>query len=297
MLENFFDKIPYLVLLSGLVHLMPWYGQRFDWFMQLNRKAYFKKPTVLGFENLLAIPANYPLVIVVSHFSDSDLQIVAGELGTRLQKVRPQRLLAMSCQSQNFADIKTSFFIKAAGKQHFFGIDAYFDKNLGRLKFTFNERNFIKMARALKAGTDIIIAAHEPLSNIPDSSWVLPKRSGLGAAYLVQIADALILPVAVDIQTAYPIGMSADIRGAAKRLLTGEKPDVKVVIGSALKLDEIPDEELRLFGPYLKRKSKNSLSEEWERMGEKVFKKIVNDGNTIMKAIASLLPREKRGIW
>lgn len=290
MLKDFLDKIPYIGLFAGLVNLAPWSlfdgsavfsaQRRFGWLMYLNRSVLFKKPKVLGSKNLNEIP-KMPLIIVASHFSDADLQIVASELKPRWKKIRPGRFLGLSLQSKNLTDLRSGFFVRVIGIKHFFEIDACFDKKEKRLSFTFNPANFQKMAMALLNKTDIIIAAHEPLSNIPGLPWNLPVRAGLGAAYLAQIANAALLPVAVDIQTSEPVGMSADIVGAAKRLVKRDRPQVKVVIGEPFTLDKINQAEL---------------------VGQRIsdlpaFNQLKVQGEEVMRAIAALLPEGKRGRW
>lgn len=291
MLKDFLDKIPYIGLFAGLVNLVPWSileevglpeQWRFSWLMSFNRSILFQKPIVSGIKNLLKIP-DLPLVIVVSHFSDADLQIVASELCSKLKQVRPDRLLGLSLQSENLIDFKSAVLIKASGRKNFFEIDARYDKAIKRLDFTFNPANFQKMAKALLNKIDIIIAAHEPLSNIPNSGWQLPDRAGLGAAYLAQIANAVLLPVAVDIQTSEPVGMSADIVGAAKRLVERDRPQVKVVIGEPFTLDKINQAELEMVG---------------QRISDlPAFNQLKVQGEEVIRTIAALLPEGKRGRW
>ncbi len=304
MLKDFLDKIPYMALFTGLINSAPWSSfdgsaafsaqRRFSWLMHLNRSVLFKKPKVLGSKNLSKIP-KLPLIIVASHFSDADLQVVASELGPRLKKVRPGRFLGMSLQSENLADFKSALIIRAIGREYFFEIDARFDKKTKRLDFTFNLENFKKMAKGLLGGTDIIIAAHEPLSNIPGLPWELPARAGLGAAYLAQMANAVLLPVAVDIQTTCPVGMSADFfRGAAKRLIKKERPQVKVVIGQPFTLNGIGRAELEILG---RRISHLGIAREDEARAEKAFDMLKKQSGRVMEAVAVLLPEKKRGRW
>lgn len=256
--------------------------------MNLGRILVFNKPELFGAENLAQIPEK-PLVIVISHFSDLDIHTVYSCLHSKLKQFRPNRSIGISLQSENLKDPRFAVFIQMAGKANFFEIDAKFDKTEKRLKFSFNPQNFVDMAKALKDGTDIIISAHEPLSNIPDAEWVLPKRTGLGAAYLAHIADAMLLPVAVNIQTPGPVGYSCDVKGAVQRLLKGQRPDVQVIIGKPLALERLDKKELEIMGPYLRTKKPAS--------GERILRTIINHGNLLMKSLADLLPQQKRGGW
>lgn len=276
---------------------------RFDKLMEVSRAAVFRKPEVLGTGNLTEIPANVPLIVVTSHISDNDIPTIESELRPRLRESRPNRGLGISLQSDNLVDPRTAPFIKIAGKEHFFEYDVHMDKKTNRLQFIFNPANFRKMNEALHHGIDIITAAHEPISSIPGSGWELPERSGLGAAYLAQMANAVVLPVALDIQTDKPVGMSADVRGTIRRLLKRQRPNTRMIIGKPFTLDKINDSHLEQFGKYASSISKlegaslEQLSPEDKANAKMVLRRLREQSNLIMRSIADLLPEEKKGKW
>lgn len=278
---------------------------RFDRLMELNRQFVFKRPEVLGIENLAEIPANSPLLVITSHFSDADVQTVESVLRPRLRQVRPDRGLGISLQAHNLVDPVTALPIKLAGREHFFEYDVRFDKPTNHLQFIFNPENFRKMAQALLGRRDLITAAHEPLSNIPGSAWELPNRSGLGAAYLAQLTNATILPATVDIQTTHPVAMAVDIQGTIKRLVTGQRANVRVILGRSLRLDPIDQEALGVFERYISRlgqpeESRSqiaALSPAEKAQARVVLRQLRDQSDLIMRKIAELLPEQKRGRW
>ncbi|MBI2596591.1 hypothetical protein HYW41_00305 [Candidatus Daviesbacteria bacterium] len=283
--------------------------RRFDVLMGLNKSLVFRVSEVLGAEDLGEIPAHLPLIIATSHFSDADVQTVESVLRPQLKKVRPGHGLGITLQSDNFRDLRTALPIKLVGKEHFFPLDAYPDEETGHLRFRFNPENFDKMTEALQKGTDLIISAHEPLSNITGLSWELPGKSGLGAAYLAQRTNATLLPVAVDIQTDQPVAMSADVGGTIKRLIKGQRPKVRVIIGQPFNLDQTYREawesfEKRYAACYGKAASRTQVetltaeekNEERVRYGQ-VKEHIRKQSDLVMKKIADLLPKRKRGVW
>lgn len=276
---------------------------RFDKMMELSRAVVFRKPEVVGIENLGEIPSNAPLIIVTSHLSDTDIPTIESELRPRLKAIRPNRGIGVSLQSNNLVDPRTAPFINFAGRKHFFEYDVNFDKSANHLRFIFNPENFRKMKEALHRGTDIITAAHEPLSNIPGSAWELPEQSGLGAAYLAQMANAVVLPVALDIQTDKPVGMSADVRGTVRRLLKRQRPNTRMIIGKPFTLDKINDSHLEQFGKYASSISKlegaslEQLSPDEKANAKMILKRLREQSNLIMRRVADLLPEEKKGRW
>ena len=272
--------------------------------MKLNREAVFKKPELIGVENLQRIPIEKPLIIVTSHFSDSDIQTVESSLWPRLKEVRPNHTIGISIQSHNLIDPLIAPFIKLVGRENFFAYDVRYDKKNNHLQFFFNPENFKKMAEALQNRKDIITAAHEPLSNIPDAQWELPRRSGLGAAYLAQLANAMLLPVAVNIQSDKPVGMSSNMKDVVKRLMTGKRPPVSVVIDKPFMLKKIDEKMLSIFKAYSARfnglhegSKEKAISSEERAKTRIVLKEIREQSDMIVRKIAALLPEEKRGKW
>lgn len=276
----------------------------FDILMNLNREAVFKEPKIIGLENLQKIPIEKPLIIATSHFSDVDIQVVESSLHPKLKEIRPNHTIGISIQSHNLIDPFVAPFIKLIGRENFFAYDVHYDKKNNHLQFLFNPENFKKMAKELQNKKDIITAAHEPLSNIKDAPWELPKRSGLGAAYLAQLTTATILPVAVDIQSDRPVGMASNMKETIKRFATGKRPSVNVVVGEPFTLRKIDNEFLHSFEVYSARVNEPNwelnnkvISPEEKTKAKTALREIRKQSDMIMKKIAALLPEKKRGRW
>lgn len=270
----------------------------FDIAMKANERAFFQKPEVLGLDNLEKIPLDRPLIIAVTHFSDADPQTVAAELGPEIRKRRPGHIIGLAWEYPPTSPIVEPVTKLAGARKYLYDIDTSFDPIKDHLTFRFNPENFKKMAEAMRNNTDMIIAAHQPLSNIKGKNfrWELPRLSGLGAVYLAQRAGGVILPVAVDIQSDEPVGISVRPKDIANALLKlKERSKVRVIAGEPLQLDHLDSEILDDFDKYVNRVK--PLNPGVIEKGRNAHSRLKAQGDLVMRSLAVMLPQSKRGKW
>lgn len=243
-----------------------------------------KRPSIEGLQHLSEVPPNKPLVVATTHLSDVDVTAVAAA-------INEYRNVGIASQTSNQTDPVMKIGIKAIGKEHFFGVKNYKQKGPYRYVFDPNDYDIMKKAMA-EEGRAMVIAAHKPVYDLK-----LPGNPGLGAVYLAQLTDAMILPVALDIQSNRPTGNSDDALGAFKRFFLRQRPRSRIIIGKPFELDKIPQEQLKTVKYALKHDLRHSAPNDASIEGRRVVDQLKKQGNLVMKALASLLPEQKRGPW
>lgn len=224
---------------------------------------------ISGQENLEEIPKDKPLVIVTTHISDIDVQAVTYALGNEL----PIKLVNQSTQFDTKVAPQMALILKLAGQNNFIPVD--FRQVAGQIRPFFNRENYRPMEEALKEGHVVIIAGHNPSYN-----GILPDKGGYGAVYLAQLAGAVLLPVAVNLDGPPPIsGRWTDlIRNLSHR------PRASVIIGKPL-----TDLDKPISPPINNSQSHADFKESYRQLRKRSVQ--------IMQSLAALLPKEKRGKW
>jgi 1-acyl-sn-glycerol-3-phosphate acyltransferase len=243
-------------------------------------KLYIGKIEVLGWENLEKIKPDDKVILAISHISDLDVPIAGYALCHRFN-------LAAAHQSMQtfWHDPSVYLGMLLAGKKNFFPID--YQKSGDSRQGLFNPENFVKMKINLEnSDKTLIIAAHSPSRN-----WRLEK-SGVGAVFLTQIMkDAIIIPVAVNIQSAEPLGMG---RNRFKTILA--RPRAKVMIGKSIKIPVLP--EFKNLDSIIEKMERGQKITDNERQKFMDLRGLLREkSGVIMSSLARMLPTEKRGIF
>ncbi len=248
---------------------------RFAKLMHAYSRFFIKAPAIQGLNNLTEIPLDKPLVIASTHLSDIDVQTIAAFVAS-------YRNVGIASQTSNQRHPIIGTFLRIAGIENVFGITNEYDKKKRVSRYTFNPEDFEIMKNVIKNGKTIIIAAHKPTYD-----WQLPQKAGKGAVYLAQLAKATILPIALDIQSNYPVGMADDKLNTIKRFVTRKRPNARLVVGEPIDLDPISEEDLKLMIKFYQTNTKNQ---------HPVLTKLHNQGQLVLKALADMLPEEKRAV-
>lgn len=231
----------------------------------------YKKPTVEGRQNL---PSG-ACVVATTHLSGYDVPEVAAEL-------MKNRNAGMAMQSTilNFPMLRP--FIHLMGEEDFFPIS---NRNSSNLDFEGLEQ----MRDAItKEGKTIVLAAHNPTKD-----WKLPDNPGLAAVILAHAAKVPLVPVDLDIQSkTYP-----KLRRLVKNSVLGKKPDAKMIIGSPISFPEISEDKLKAVINLYSLDKRRVMSEEQIRGAKVTLNILKSEAESVMKALASNLPPEKRGKW
>lgn len=244
--------------------------------MELWKKAALNKLEIKGQENLQNIPKDEKIIIATTHLSDLDVPTTMCALGNNLD-------IAITNESVHHSfkeEPDTNISLRLAGKENFIPID-YKKEDGKKSPKLFNPGNFESMLEAMDRGKRILISAQTPLqkgeTKIPDS--------GYGAAYLAEMSDAVILPVAVRILSNLDKGMYED---RYKTLL--KKSDVEVIIGESFKLEKIEGiERMKLL--LEKRKNEGGLSKEELEEFSKLAAGLKEKSKQLLDKILELLPK------
>ena len=231
-----------------------------------------------GEEHLKEIAPNKKVIIATTHISDLDVPIATLKLG----KYFDIAITNQSIHHSFLGEPGTNIGIRIAGRENFIPIDT--KKIEGKKHGEFNPQNFAPMREALERGKAIIIAAHNPTQK-----WKLSK-GGYGAAYLTAISENVtILPVVVNIESDEPLGMAETIlKDVVKR------PDATVYIQEPIELEKING--IEDFEKILrKRKRAEKLTKEERFRFSELKTALEKRSDQIMQALASDLPKKKRG--
>lgn len=244
--------------------------------MELWKKAALNKMEIKGQENLKNIPKDQKIIIATTHLSDLDVPAAFCALGKDLD-------IAITNESVHHSfreEPDTNISMRLAGKDNFIPID-YKKKDDRKSPKLFNPENFEPMLEAIGNGKRILISAQTPLqkgeTKIPDS--------GYGAAYLAEISDALILPVAVRLLSNQDKAMYED---RFKTLL--KKSDAEVIVGEPFKLEKIEGiERMKLL--LEKRKNEGSLNKEEREEFSKLASELKEKSRQLLDKVLELLPK------
>lgn len=271
---------------------------RFQGAMWLNSEITTKRPEVVGLENLEKIPKGINPVIAGTHLrTDSSLQIIARELDKKFD-------IGIAVQAENRKVPLTNTLFTVIGQDNFYDIDntTTREKVDGKSertdKYTLNFNNYEVMKGAMEKGKTMLIAAHWA----PVYDGILPNKPGFAAIYLAHLSgQRTVLPVALDIYTNdSDTGRADRMPKIAKDFLTGNRPKSKMTICEPITLDPIDSSSIELMKKWivarLDRKPSGLNPEEQEK-AKGAFRRMRQDGERVMYALAEALPPEKRGVW
>lgn len=238
-----------------------------------------KKPSVEGLENLPPTPC----VVATTHLSDIDVQEVA-------MVVAKQRKIGIVSQETNLTFPLYRPFVAAIGKENFFPV-ANAPYQGSRTAYSLRIDDLKKMKEGItREGRTMIVAAHNPTHN-----WQLAEKPGMAAVVLAHMANAPLVPAALDIESPTPVAQTTNNLARVKNLL--HRPNAKIIFGEPMQLAEISEDKLRaavgLYNPDQRRgMSAEQIAEAKETLGV-----LQRESEQMMESLASKLPPEKRGKW
>ncbi len=256
-------------------------GEKPDSFVnkiELLVKANFREITERGEENLDRIPPDRRVIFATTHSTNSDVPIALSVIGKKFH-------LAVGDASthRKFAESPVAFVgTKIVGEEHFYSVQH--KKQKGVERGLFDPEDFENMEGAFESGKAVMLSAY--YHGRYESE--LSERGGYGAVYLAQIADALIVPVAVDIKSS-ELGEKSDVK------LLMERPNVDVVIGEPIELPKI--DGIERIKAILEKRKEGRLSREDLLEFRQLANELRERSDMLMQDIANLLPEEKRGKW
>jgi len=244
-------------------------------------KAQFGKIEVKGRENFDLIPKDRHVIFAPTHLSNFDVPISIYSVGQHF------RLMVGGASTHlKFSENPTGFIgDRLAGKENFIPIKHKKDEK-GVERGRFNPEDLENLKTAFEEKKALMVSAY--YSGEEKNS--LPDKGGYGVVYLAEIADALIVPIAVDIKSKEKTEMQKNIVKAIFSF-----PDAQVNIGKPINLPKIEGIE-RLKEIWGKRKTDRLSKEETEEF-HRLSQQLREQSDLVMKKLAELLPEEKRGKW
>lgn len=237
------------------------------------------KTPVVGEQHLKEIPQDKKVIIATTHLSDADVPIAAYAICDKFDIA----IIHHSTHDNPSEDVWSWAGAVSAGRKNFLSVKSRKEK--GKVKADFAPEDFEPMKKALEVGKAIVIAAHNPTYD-----WKLSRKGGLGAVYLAQISDAIILPISVNIESESKSGAIVDMRQEISR--NKRKLKAQVFIGHPIVLDKINVQKIAEI--LRKRNGRKSLSPVEKREFSETNAKLRKQSETVMASLAAMLPPEKR---
>jgi len=241
---------------------------------------------VFGQENLQEIPEGKKVIFAPTHMTDMDMGCALAAIG------RFRRNLVLGVESSPDVAIFRTIQSLLAGQENFQEIPiAGKGKNrVGKFEEWIGSEACRNLQEDLKEEkNDVLISAYFDPRHA-GNSLQLSEKLGVGAVYLAQMAEAIIVPVAVDAHAGQKVergdaNMIAYIEGRIKN--KGQKPKANVHLSKPISFPKI--EGIEKMGETIR----GGNREEFRRLSMA----LKTQSAEVMKAIALMLPEEKRGSW
>jgi hypothetical protein len=257
-----------------------WVGTLAYWLTGLTAEAVISgalKAPVSGRKYFAKLDWTKPVMIVTTHLSDSDIQLAAYRLHKTLGLDLVVTNQSTQHQGRDFLSLGTTVFVKTLGRGRFSPMGWRWGER-GRPVPAFRGEDFWKIKQEVfEKRRTLLIAGHNPTSD-----GILPKKPGLGAAMVAEMADGVqIVPVGVVVK-----GQAPNAYQMWEALSGRWGRSAKVVVGEPFSLGrKLDDREVEIL-----------LDQ--DRVGAEEYKlRVTQSAGEIMYKLAELLPAEKRGIW
>lgn len=261
-----------------------------------NERLVGHKPKVDGWENYNEV-ASHPksnFVIAVSHLNDASVQAAADTFAS-LRKIG---LVTHRANVQN-NEGEWTMPAKLLGTKNFLvhGVNRDPQQSTDARandRYHLDPLELREMARRMRdEGVTPIIAAHRPAYHNP-----LSESPGLSDVIIAHLSGTgTVLPVAVELSGDQSVGNSHEMGRVVKNLITGKRPEVFVHIAKAIKLPEIPLNDMALAMAVLSSDSRNKLTSDQRGIGIHTLRVLESQAGLVMDALADRLPESARGKW
>ena len=208
-------------------------GEKIDAFarkMELFIRATFGNVEVVGEENLDSIPSDRRVVFITTHITNSDIPLGVIRARQKIPSDRRGRINA----SRHIGKYVRFCRGCSCGRKKFIPISRrkVKDAPVGSVGI-FDPEDFDEIETAFDKNKAVILSAYYISHN---KDLRLPQKGGYGAAYLAEMADAVIVPVAADVKSEEYKNTTL---GAIKVSLS--RPDANVIIGEPFELKKMKD--------------------------------------------------------
>ncbi len=261
---------------------------RLMWTMRVFAKVLVGKINVVGQERLESLPADVPVVVAVTHISDIDIPLVVLALGSYFDFVVTDISIHRNFRDSIRSVDPTIVGILIAGIDNFLPI-TYVLEN-GKRKGQINPDDRIQIGQALKAGKTVVIAAHNPTFD-----GKLPDAPGYLAVRIAQsVENTVVIPVTIQ------IGKGSDRLGLVKTIVQTilKRPAAKISIGEPLIFNNpAAKRAAATVEDILDRRRRGLEQADDQDKLQKAKQIVIREGSRLMRALAKMLPPERRGKW
>ncbi|MDO8576792.1 MAG: hypothetical protein Q7R82_00455 [Candidatus Daviesbacteria bacterium] len=259
-------------------------SSRFMFIIEAFTKLFVSKVEIIGKERLEQLSPQARPILAITHISELDSPLAVAALGHNI----PLMMTDMSIH-RNFWDSLRSAdptigVILLAGKKNFLPIT--YTQKKGARQGRINPADISRIEGVLKGGKAVVIAAHNPAEG-----RLSDKPGAMAVMVALSVEDSVVIPVAVQ------IGEGAEQFGLTGKMLKTffKRPKVKVTLGEPIIFND-PDAKQAVA--TIKEVTGRGLRELGDQERFKEARWVVNgEGARLMRALAAMLPPEKRGIW
>lgn len=241
-----------------------------------------------GLENLENIPPEKYRIYVTSHLSNYDIpNAIAALSQAGIKNLKLMEAGAHEDITQNpFGFFERKFLV---GEENSLSISSMKGRSQDGIGI-FNPDDYEPVKKALLDGYGVVVAAYyDPEYK---EKWRLPRKGGYAAAYLANIAEnAVLIPIAVDIQSKEPLGAGdTGVMGIIKE----NRPRARVIVGKPI--EPAHTEHMSKLSNLVKKHgdpSKKASEETYEEF-KRLSTALRSESARIMQSLSELLPEEKR---
>jgi hypothetical protein len=251
---------------------------------ELLAKATFSKVETVGEENLDSIPPDRRVIFVTTHITNSDVPLALSVLGKKFHLVVGDASTNHDLSKNPLGYIGDTL----AGKENFMPVSRRTDKSLARGSIgVFNPDDFENMKPVFDNNKAVILPAYYIDRN---KDLKLPEKGGYGAVYLAETANAVIVPVAINVKSKETVNTPlSGIKAALSR------PEAEVIIGQSFELQKM--ENISDVKEIMAKRREGALSREDVSAFKEATHELRERSDVLMQHLAELLPEEKRGKW
>lgn len=250
--------------------------------MELLAKASYSKVETIGEKNLETISPGKRVIFVTTHITNADVPIALSVIGQKFHLAAGDASTHRKFSENPFGFIGTEL----AGGNNFIPVSHRKDEKTGETG-VFNPEDFEKMSGSFEENKAVILSAYYKDRN---KKLELPDKGGYGAAYLAEISNAVIVPVAINIKSKEHANTPIS---AIKATLS--RPEVEVIIGKPFELQNTQDPTA--LKDIMTKRQKGELSKDDVEVFKRTTRQLRGHSDILMQHLAELLPEEKQGKW
>lgn len=227
---------------------------------RLSTLPFIKEINIIGEEKLDILPKDRPIIFAGTHFFNTDISTIVSIVGKKF----PIKIVQASTHESPIENFGGYLVNILGGKKNFLSIKT---KKIDKKEIGFfNLNDYEPIIDCLNKGTNLVMAAYyndDPKYFYDSCAYkdglTLPDKGGVGSIYVAKKTGALIVPMAAELNP---------------------NKFAKINIGNPLDFKKIENIDIS------------------DTKNRTVFFNELRQGSALlMKSLAEMLPKEKRGMW